>query len=176
MNTADSPNPYESPQHASRAAPQLPENRPAAVRAIRIAVAVLFIPALVNVSGLYTPRFRLLVYVESVWIAILSLAIVFWGIRVLDWVAELIRRFFGSGITRHSWLESMYASLWPLPHAATLGAVVWLIWSAVFFGTPGGNTVTVCFVFGTIGHLLGASVYLNVFYGWYKLSRTRTTP
>lgn len=181
MNASDSVNPYEPSQHAAVLVDESLPNRRHAIRRVRIATACLFVPAVLNLGCLYWPRirpsasandvFRLMMGLEIVWMTAVALAIAFVGVRVVDWLAEMLRRLFGQHLSRGQWLESMYVSSWPLPWAAAIGAVAWCAWMGVFFGLPGGRNPAVTFAFGTIGHLLGASVYLNIVYGWYCLRR-----
>jgi hypothetical protein len=95
-----------------------------------------------------------------------SLAIWFWGFRLILLASLLFRFVVARTINVDSWQVSTIQSLWPMPYASAIGAVVYIIYFAFHFGGWPDDVI-----FGSIGNILGAWCYLSVFWGWFQLTR-----
>jgi hypothetical protein len=70
-------------------------------------------------------------------------------------------------VSYSSWDQFFCRSLWPLPWAFGIGAIVDVIYFAGRFGGSPDDVIV-----GTIGNLLGAFCYGTIFYNWYRLCRS----
>jgi hypothetical protein len=134
---------------------------------------VLFVPAAVNGATIAFgagPFFPVAAIANLFVVAAAAAGVWVFGLQALNVAALMLYGVFGGPLTRQAWLDRMYESLWPLPWAAGAGAAIWIAWMALFFGSERlGLSVTLAFA--ALGHLAAASVYLTVFFGWYRLRR-----
>jgi len=93
-------------------------------------------------------------------------AVWFIGYPLLLYVAHVTRSFLAPRVSVEVWLGVVDRALRVAPFAAALGVVTWLVYSLGSFGGWPGDVV-----FGTIGNLLGASVYGPILLGWYRAAR-----
>ena len=90
------------------------------------------------------------------------------GFKILRLVSRLIYLLFARGRTRFAdWDRVFCRSLWPLPWAFSIGAVVYIAYFAVGWGGWPDDVIV-----GTIGNLLGAICYGTLFYNWYRLCKS----
>lgn len=179
--SADSSNPYLTPQSQDQAAP-LSTQREQAQRRIRWALVALVIPTWCNwacifLAGSQTFFSDMLMMVLGVMnlVGLFLLFTFLWlaGVYVLDAAAICLHMIFGGPVSREAWLETMYRALWPINLAARIGALLWILWLYLFFfaGHPGGFALDV--FFQLLAHALGAWVYGNVFLQWYRLRNSK---
>ena len=89
------------------------------------------------------------------------------GFRILRFVSRLIYLLLGRGrVGFASWECVFCRSLWTLPWAFGIGAIVYIAYFACGWGGWPGDVVV-----GMIGNLLGAFCYLTIFLNWYRLCR-----
>ena len=172
-------NPYASPQ-ADQQAPPSP-SRVLAQSFIRRTLLILGVCVGVNIWAnfywtdphpplAYDTRPPLVIGNVLLFSAIFSVSW-FTALGILELAAGLLHLVFGGGVSRDDWLTSLHLSLWPMVPAALVGSVLWVLWLVLFHlaGHPGGFALDV--VFQIAGNILGAWVYLTVFWNWYQLRR-----
>jgi len=166
-------NPYQSPSTVDSSPETLAPPEEQARRYVRRAGAVLFVPAAVNGAtiALGAGSFFPVAAIANLAIVAAAFAGVWlFGLQALNVAALMFYGVFGGSLTRQAWLDRMHESLWPLPWAAGVGAIIWLSWMAIFFGLE-RHDLSVNLAFAALGHLAAAWVYLTVFFGWYRLRR-----
>jgi hypothetical protein len=179
MTDAASANPYESPRRAESAPPSLASTAESKARArFRWGVVALGFAAWSNYGclflsgrppGVIATLFVVLAVYNFVWLMALCAALWFAGFPLLKLVAGWLHALFGGRTTRQAWLDCFYRASWPLSYAARLGALLWLVWLALFFyaGHPGGRALDAVFI--VLGNVLGAWVYGNILLQWVQL-------
>jgi hypothetical protein len=191
MKSSRDVNPYESPGALEQLAfAPSSAQRDKAQKRIRDTVWIMTIPALWNYGCLFWPeyvgleppaqllefpRHQIFPVVATANLVVLVAALVglwFLALRILEYVALVIHRFFGGETSAEDWLGSMYHSLWTLAWASRLGAICFIAWLLLFFYAPGTDRFLVSVLFGAIGHLIGAWVYGTVLFNWYRLRRS----
>jgi hypothetical protein len=90
----------------------------------------------------------------------------FLGFQVIMSVSAGFHFVFGGSTTRAEWQQATWAGLWPWPYACALGVVIWIVYSLGRFGGPAD------LIFGMLGNLVGAWMYLSIFRRWYILRRS----
>ena len=95
-----------------------------------------------------------------------SLAIWLWGLRFILLASWLLHSVVARKVNVQLWQVCTLQSLWPLPYASAVGAVVYIIYVGFHFGGWPDDVI-----FGTIGNILGAWCYSSVILGWYQLTR-----
>jgi hypothetical protein len=96
-------------------------------------------------------------------------ALWFLGFRVIMFVSAVFHFVFGGTTTRAEWQQATFSGLWPLPYGCALGVVIWLSYSLGSFGGWPSDVV-----FGTLANLVGAWLYLTIFWRWFVLRRSST--
>ena len=91
----------------------------------------------------------------------------FLGFRVIMFVSAIVHFAFGGPTTRADWQQATFGGLWPLPYGCALGVAMWLIYSLGHFGGWPDDVI-----FGTLGNLVGAWLYLTIFRRWFILLRS----
>jgi hypothetical protein len=187
-------NPYEAPESPDQVAPPRAAERPVALKNIRDALLILLIPAAWNYGCLFwgefvgvprggrmldagnDPVFRVLALGNLFLLTAAFVGLWLLALKILDGIAVAVHHVCGGRTSRTAWLESMYYSLWTLRWASRLGAVCWIAWLILFFYARMFDPFWICFVMGTVGHLIGAWVYGTIFYNWYRLRQATPPP
>jgi hypothetical protein len=182
----DEHNPYASP-----AAPQMVEGPDDDFRALRaktnlhwqISLQALLIPAaanywffdqLVRLPNIDPPEMNIgLRLFDAMYLIPLVAVLLFAGLSLLEWIAGVIRYLFARSVPRQLWLASMYRSLSHLIPVAILANTLWMVWLVGFYLLE-MNFFVISIPVGILAHILGASLYVRIFYGWFRL--TRETP
>jgi len=175
-------NPYQSPTETNEPVAEVLPDRAVALRRIHRAMLILAIPGALNflcwhllLAQSIMAAYPRGVYIETTFFSLLLLLAAWmflWkaSLRLMEYAAVVVQFVFGRRISHEEWLSAMYRSLWTLGWAAPAGAVVWLIWLLLIYGLR-VNFMVASVPLGIIGHLLGACVYLNIFYSWYRVRR-----
>ena len=174
-------NPYQSPTDTDTPVAEMLPDRAATLRMVHRAVLVLAFPAAANfVCWTWLTSLSMFAGYPEGFIAFTLFSVVLllmacwliWtgGLTILEYAAVAIHFIFGGSISREQWLSVMYRSLWTLKWVAPAGAVVWLIWLLLIYGLR-VNFMVASVPLGIIAHLLGACVYLTIFYNWYRARR-----
>lgn len=181
-------NPYASPT-----APQMGEGlgddfgalRSKTIRGWQVSLLILLLPAMVNFYLLLERSIRYvdvvppqphfaLILVNMIWCVPLAALLRFAFLPLLELIAGAIRYLFARNVPRQLWLASMYRSLSLLVPVAIFGAVLWMVWLVGFYLLE-MNFFVISIPVGILAHLLGATIYLRIFYGWFRLSRESPT-
>jgi len=89
------------------------------------------------------------------------------GFKILRLISRLIYLIFARKRCKYVAWDSVFCrSLWPLPWAFGIGAVVYITYFVVGWGGSPDDVIV-----GAIGNLLGAFCYGTLFYNWYNLCR-----
>jgi len=89
------------------------------------------------------------------------------GFKFLRLLSRLIYMLFAPNhVSYPSWDQVFCRSLWALPWAFGIGAIVYVIYFAGRFGGSPDDVIV-----GTLGNLLGAFCYGTIFYNWHRLCR-----
>lgn len=144
---------------------------------IRIAASIFTVPILIHFLIFFIPaldmrlwpQFKYVVFASELFLLgfIFSFAFLwFCGFWVLRMFSALCYRLFGKSISMEKWVISMAESLWVLPLASAIGAVLYSM--HYIFGIAGWPYD---FIYGTIGTVLGVWCFGAIFYGWFKLGK-----
>ena len=175
-------NPYASPR-AEQQSPAVPPSREKAQSIVRRTLLILAVCVGINIwANFYWADSQLynqfaagpvppIVIFNVIFFAIVFVVLWLVALRVLEWMGRIFHRLFGGNISLNDWMTSLHHSIWPMVPATLIGAVLWVTWLILFHlaDRPGGFALDVAFQFA--GHMLGAWVYLNVFWNWYQLRR-----
>ncbi len=176
MNT----NPYESPRSSVVNPSPLDAERTVANRSVRIALAIMLLPAIYNFmcfnfqvepGSIESPIRNVYRVVNGIGFAALVAAIWFCGLTALEFVTGGFHAIFGKGSHESDWKLSLYEIIRRAPMFAVGGAVLWACWATAFYQF-GVNFHVITLPIGAAAHLLAAGLYLPLFYRWYKLERT----
>lgn len=140
---------------------------------IRIGAVCLAVPAAANavlVPWALAPRqFPLFASGNLLLVGAIFVGLWLYGRPLFDLIAQAFYGPFGGGASRRQWIDAAQAGLWPLPWAAALAAPLWLCWLYFQFIDGAMHAGRLAFICGTLGHLLGATVWLSVFWRWWRL-------
>jgi len=90
----------------------------------------------------------------------------FLGYPVLLVIAHIARWIAAPRTSPDAWVLATDRALLIAPYAAGLGVVTWLVYSIGGFGGWPDDVI-----FGTVGNVIGAWLYVSLFLGWYRAAR-----
>lgn len=173
-----STNPYQSPTTEPVLVAQSLE-RLGALRNVRIALLIMLVPGIYNFITFSARMFNFVpplsmhlsfLVVDAFWAVVAVVAIWFFGLNVFEFVAGGCCAAFANYSKLEEWKHVLYLSLHRLPLFAFFGAVVWTLWVFGFYHL-GADFFAISVLAGLAGHLLGAGIYLPLFYRWYRMER-----
>jgi hypothetical protein len=166
-------NPYAAPRVQEDPATAVSELSRVTTRRIRTAAACLAVPAAANAVllpwALARRQFPLFAPLNLLLVGAIFIGLWLFGRPLFDLIALAFYGSFGGSSTRRKWLEAAQAGLWPLPWAAAAAVPLWLGWLYFQFIAAADTAGRLAMICGTLGHLLGATVWLSVFRQWWKL-------
>lgn len=149
------------------------------MRALRISLCILLIPGIHNFvwfhflgnfnrDGFQISEFSRMVNLITACLTVVS--IWFWGLAILERIAEFIYWALGRNSSREQWQAQLHQALRRSPTFAFLGAILWTIWTMAIYPFQ-LDFFLVSVPIGIASHLLAACLYLPLFYRWYQLAR-----
>jgi hypothetical protein len=92
------------------------------------------------------------------------------GLPVLEVAGECLRRLFARHVPAAAWRTSLHRSLWTLPYAGAMAAVLGLLYFALHVGfVPRWGGWIADFSIGTAANLLGAWCAGTILLDWFRL-------
>ncbi len=150
-----------------------------ALSSVRIALLILFVPAVYNFICFNFPSNanRIEVPIHSVYVTINLLGIVLivfaiwiFGLTILEFVAGGLHSILARKSLLDDWKATLYIIVRRTPLFAVPGAALWAIWVAAIYQLQLGFYI-VSIPIGVAAHLMAASLYVPLFYRWYKMER-----
>jgi hypothetical protein len=183
VNMSNEVNPYEAPAYSGSWQTAAPSpQRKAAQSNLRLAIAILWIPAIYNYYCFDFAAFRngeipaATVFVLASRIiniggmVAVNVLLWFFGLSLLELAAKLLHYLFSRKAKIEPWQEALYDTLGAASYFAVAGALLWLIWTVGFYNLEFGFYSISCPI-GILANLLAAGLYLRLAYRWYRIEQ-----
>lgn len=173
-------NPYQSPRAEATGQTTLDEDRKGALRAVRISLLILMVPAIYNFLCFNFPASLgrapgtigvLERTLNTIGLVLLVSAICFFGLAALEIMTMAIHAIVARPAKLDAWKGELYLILRRAPVFAVFGALLWTIWVAAFYQLQVGF-FAISIPIGIAAHLVAAGLYLPLIYRWYRIERS----